>query len=67
MSLRILHVVSSNFVAGSTMYAIDLSIKQISEGHVVYLTTDTVVNSEMISVIQLPVSDRSLIQRFRNI
>jgi peptidoglycan/xylan/chitin deacetylase (PgdA/CDA1 family)/glycosyltransferase involved in cell wall biosynthesis len=67
MSLRILHILSSNFIAGSTIYAIELSEKQASGGNEVYLITDMLVKSDMFSSVQLPVSNRSFAQRFRNI
>jgi peptidoglycan/xylan/chitin deacetylase (PgdA/CDA1 family)/glycosyltransferase involved in cell wall biosynthesis len=67
MSLRILHILSSNFIAGSVMYAIDLAEKQTSEGNTVYLATDIQIKSGAFSSLQLPVSNRSFLQRFRNI
>lgn len=63
--MRILHVLSSNFFAGSVSYAISLSEKQVSEGHSVYIITDKL--SDKFPCIQFPISNRSLLQRFRNI
>ena len=67
MALRILHILSSNFFAGSVAYAISLSEKQASEGHSVYMITDSAGLSDKFSCIQLPVSDRTMMQRFKNI
>jgi len=67
MTLKILHVFSSDFFAGSAAYTVSLSEKQASEGHQVYMITDTEGLSDKIPCIQLPVSKRSLLQRFRNI
>lgn len=67
MAYRILHVLSSNFFAGSTAYAICLSEKQASDGNEVYFATDRNCVSDMISYVYLPVSNRSWISRFRNV
>ena len=67
MAYRILHVLSSNFFAGSTAHAITLSEKQASEGHIVFMATDKECKSESFTYIQLNVSNRSFIQRIKNI
>ena len=67
MTFRILHVLSSNFYAGSAAHAITLSEKQACAGHVVYLITDNLCVSDKFNFIQLPVSNRSIIQRIINI
>ncbi len=67
MAYRILHVLSSNFYAGSTAHAITLSEKQASEGNIVFLATDNEFKSESYTYIHLPVSKRSYLQRFKNI
>jgi len=64
--MRIAHIFSSNFIAGSVMYALQLAEKQIEQGHEVYLITDVKV-SDSISSIVLPISDRKYPSRFRNI
>lgn len=67
MPLRILHVLSSNFFAGSVAYALQLAEKQRTLGHDVFMATDQSGLSDTITCLPLPVSDRSLAQRFRNI
>ena len=67
MALRILHVLSSNFFAGSVAYALQLAEKQRASGHDVIMVTDQTGLSDSVTCLQLPISDRSLMQRFRNI
>jgi peptidoglycan/xylan/chitin deacetylase (PgdA/CDA1 family)/glycosyltransferase involved in cell wall biosynthesis len=67
MSLRILHLLSSNFYAGSVAYALQLAERQSADGHEVFMVTDQTGLSDKITCLQLPVSNRSLLQRFRNI
>lgn len=67
MTLRILHVLSSNFFAGSAAYALQLAEAQSSCGHDVVMVTDQAGLSDKVTCLPLPVSDRSLLQRFHNI
>ncbi|HIJ81038.1 MAG TPA: glycosyltransferase, partial [Desulfuromonadales bacterium] len=67
MPLRILHVLSSNFFAGSVAYAIQLAERQSADGHEVFMVTDQAGLSDSFTCLTLPISDRSLVQRFRNI
>ncbi len=67
MALRILHVLSSNFFAGSVAYALQLAERQRADGHLVVMATDQTGLSDSCDCLPLPVSDRSLLQRFRNI
>jgi peptidoglycan/xylan/chitin deacetylase (PgdA/CDA1 family) len=67
MSLRILHILSSNFYAGSVAYALQLAERQSADGHNVFMVTDQGGLSDKITCLTLPVSDRTLLQRFRNI
>ncbi len=67
MPLRILHVLSSNFFAGSVAYALQLAENQHSCGHDVTMVTDQAGLSDSVTCLPLPVSNRSLLQRFRNI
>ena len=67
MPLRILHVLSSNFFAGSVAYALQLAEKQSALGHDVFMVTDQSGLSDKITCLPLPVADRSLLQRVRNI
>ena len=64
--MRIAHIFSSNFLAGSVMYALQLAEMQIEQGHEVILITDVKV-SDTIPIILLPISDRRYPSRFRNI
>jgi len=67
MPLRILHVLSSNFFAGSVAYALQLAEHQNTSGHQVFMVTDQAGLSDKINCLSLPISNRSLLQRFRNI
>ena len=67
MPLRILHVLSSNFFAGSVAYALQLAEHQTAAGHEVVMVTDQRALSDSFKCLPLPVSDRSLLQRFHNI
>ena len=67
MPLRILHVLSSTFYAGSVAYAVKIAGKQIEEGHQVILVSDKESLCDKLTCIALPVSDRSVIQRLKNI
>ncbi len=67
MPLHILHVLSSNFYAGSVAYAVQLAERQVFEGHKVIMVTDVDCLSDKFICIVLPVSKRTLLQRFRNI
>ncbi len=67
MPLHILHVLSSNFFAGSAAYALQLAEAQSSLGHDVVMVTDQAGLSDKVTCMSLPVSDRSLMQRFHNI
>jgi len=67
MPLRILHVLSSNFFAGSAAYAIQLAERQAADGHDVYMVTDQAGLSDKITCLVLPVSNRSFVQRLKNI
>ncbi|HEY4785432.1 MAG TPA: glycosyltransferase, partial [Bacteroidales bacterium] len=67
MPLRIAHVLSSNFFAGSVAYALKIAEKQAEEGHQVILVTDMENLSDKIACITMPVSNRSFLQRFKNV
>jgi len=67
MSLRILHLLCSNFFAGSVDYAIDLADQQVAEGHHVTVVTDMDLKPRDFNCIQLPISDRSMGQRLKNV
>jgi peptidoglycan/xylan/chitin deacetylase (PgdA/CDA1 family)/glycosyltransferase involved in cell wall biosynthesis len=67
MSLRILHILSSNFFAGSAAYALQLAESQSSGGHDVFMVTDQANLSDKVTCVPLPVSNRSLLQRIHNV
>ncbi len=67
MALRILHVLSSNFFAGSVAYALQLAERQSADGHDVFMATDQEELSNKITCLTLPVSNRALLQRINNI
>jgi peptidoglycan/xylan/chitin deacetylase (PgdA/CDA1 family)/glycosyltransferase involved in cell wall biosynthesis len=65
--MRILHVFSANFFAGSVAYAIALAEAHRREGHQVWLASDAATLPTAATVVQLPISQRSYQQRWRNI
>lgn len=67
MSLRILHIMSSNFFAGSVAYALQVAEYQQQQGHKVFMATDQSGLSDSVKCFQVPVADRSMLQRFRNV
>lgn len=67
MAYRILHVLSSTFFAGSVAYAVKVAEKQADEGHQVFMVTDLKIQSDKFTCMAQPVSDRSMLQRIRNV
>lgn len=67
MPLKILHVFSSDFFAGSVAYALGLAEKQAMEEHDVYMISDSDVFLHINNYYQLPVSNRSMKTRLSNI
>ena len=67
MAFSILHIMSSNFFAGSVAYALQVAEYQQKCGHNVYIATDMENISDSVTCFQLPVADRSMMQRFRNV
>ncbi|WP_151085684.1 polysaccharide deacetylase family protein [Hymenobacter baengnokdamensis] len=65
--MRILHVLSANFFAGSVAYAVALAEAHHREGHQVWLASDAATLPTVAGQVQLPVSERSYVQRLRNI
>ena len=65
--MRILHVLSANFFAGSVAYAVALAEAHHGQGHQVWLASDMAVLPTSAIVVQLPVSQRKYRQRWRNI
>lgn len=65
--MNILHVMCTNFLSGSTNYVLTLAKKQIREGHRVFIITDDATLETEAPLTPLPVSDRSYVQRFKNI
>jgi peptidoglycan/xylan/chitin deacetylase (PgdA/CDA1 family)/glycosyltransferase involved in cell wall biosynthesis len=65
--MRILHVFSANFFAGSVAYAIALAEAHRREGHQVWLVSDAATLPTAATVVQLPISQRIYKQRWRNI
>lgn len=58
---------SSNFFAGSVAYALQVAEYQQRNGHNVFIATDMGGISDSVTCFELPVSDRSMLQRFRNV
>lgn len=65
--MRILHVFSANFFAGSVAYALALAEAHHREGHQVWLASDAASLPTAATVVQLPISQREYKQRWRNI
>jgi peptidoglycan/xylan/chitin deacetylase (PgdA/CDA1 family)/UDP-N-acetylglucosamine:LPS N-acetylglucosamine transferase len=65
--MRILHVLSANFFAGSVAYAVALAEAHQAQGHQVWLASDAASLPTAATVVQLPISQRKYKQRFRNI
>jgi glycosyltransferase involved in cell wall biosynthesis len=65
--MRILHVFSADFFAGSVAYALALAEAQRREGHTVWLACDAATLPTEATLVQLPISRRSYKQRWRNI
>jgi len=65
--MRILHVLSANFFAGSVSYAVHLAEAHRAQGHEVWLLSDAATLPTGGHVEQLPISNRRHVQRLRNI
>jgi len=65
--MRILHVLSANFFAGSVAYAVALAEAHHREGHQVWLASDAAALPTVAAQVQLPISQRKYGQRLRNI
>lgn len=65
--MRILHVLSANFFAGSVAYAVALAEAHHREGHEVWLASDAAALPTVVAQVQLPISQRNYGQRLRNI
>ena len=65
--MRILHVLSANFFAGSVAYAVALAEAHRQQGHEVWLASDAATLPTLATVVQLPISERQYRQRWQNI
>jgi peptidoglycan/xylan/chitin deacetylase (PgdA/CDA1 family)/UDP-N-acetylglucosamine:LPS N-acetylglucosamine transferase len=65
--MRILHVLSANFFAGSVAYAVALAEAHRHQGHQVWLASDAATLPTAATVVQLPISQRKYRQRWHNI
>ena len=65
--MRILHVLSATFFAGSVAYAVALAEAHRRQGHQVWLASDAASLPTGATVIQLPISQRRYGQRLRNV
>ncbi|AII51242.1 glycosyltransferase [Hymenobacter sp. APR13] len=65
--MRILHLLSANFFAGSVSYAVHLAEAHRAQGHEVWLLSDAATLPTAAHVEQLPISNRRHPQRLRNI
>ena len=65
--MRILHVLSANFFAGSVAYAVALAEAHRAQGHEVWLVSDAAHLSTAAPQVPAPISQRRYGQRLRNI
>ena len=65
--MRVLHVLSANFFAGSVAYAVALAEAHHRAGHQVWLASDAAALPTVAAQVQLPISQRKYKQRLRNI
>lgn len=65
--MRILHVFSADFLAGSVFYAIHLAERHTAEGHQVFLVSDNDELPTSVPQFALPISNRRHVQRIKNI
>ena len=65
--MRILHVLSATFFAGSVSYAVHLADAHRAQGHAVWLASDAAALPTAATVVQLPISDRRYGPRLRNV
>ena len=65
--MRILHVLSADFFAGSVAYAVALAEAHRREGHQVWLASDAASLPTGATLVQLPISWRKYRQRLRNV
>jgi peptidoglycan/xylan/chitin deacetylase (PgdA/CDA1 family)/glycosyltransferase involved in cell wall biosynthesis len=65
--MRILHVLSANFFAGSVAYAVALAEAHRKQGHQVWLASDAASLPTAATLVQLPISQRKYRQRWHNI
>jgi peptidoglycan/xylan/chitin deacetylase (PgdA/CDA1 family)/glycosyltransferase involved in cell wall biosynthesis len=65
--MRILHVLSANFFAGSVAYAVALAEAHRHQGHQVWLASDAASLPTAATLVQLPISQRKYRQRWLNI
>ena len=64
--MRILHVLSANFFAGSVAYALQLAEAHRAQGHAVWLLSDADQLPTAATQVKAPISDRRYGQRLRN-
>lgn len=65
--MTILHILSQKEVTGAETYATSLADFQVTEGHQVFIISDTLLTSTSASYIPHPISNRRLGQRLKNI
>ena len=65
--MRILHVLSANFFAGSVAYAVALAEAHQRAGHQVWLASDAALLPTGAAQVQLPISQRQYGQRLGNV
>ncbi len=65
--MRILHVVSAQFFAGSVAYAVQLAEAHRAQGHAVWLMSDVTELPTGATLVQALISERGYRQRLRNV
>ena len=65
--MRILHVLSAEFFAGSVAYAVQLAEAHRAQGHAVWLLSDAAALPTGATQVQAPIGNRRFGQRLRNL
>jgi peptidoglycan/xylan/chitin deacetylase (PgdA/CDA1 family)/glycosyltransferase involved in cell wall biosynthesis len=65
--MRILHVFSADFLAGSVFYALQLAESHTAQGHQVFLVSDKDTLPTQVPQYALPIANRKHWQRYKNI
>ncbi len=65
--MKILHLLSQTHLTGPEVYAVMLCREQIAAGHQCVIVSDTLTVSSTAEYVAMPIHDRSIVSRLRNI